>query len=67
MMLIFVKTPEEQNMLIDFSWEAVGQRSTGWWWQKHSWKEWRQVVTAGKSGGRWSQQEFDYLKGVPSL
>ena len=39
----------EQNMLIDFRWEAVGQRSTGWWWQKHSWNEWRQVVTAGKA------------------
>ena len=36
-------------MLIDFRWEAVGQRSTGWWWQKHSWNEWRQVVTAGKA------------------
>ena len=39
----------EQNMLIDFRWEAVAQRSTGWWWQKHSWNEWRQP--------RWSQQE----------
>ena len=43
------ETEAEQNMLIDFRWEAVGQRSTGWWWQKHSWNEWRQVVTAGKA------------------
>jgi hypothetical protein len=43
------ETEAEQNMLIDFRWEAVGQRSTGWWWQKHSWNQWRQVVTAGKA------------------
>ena len=36
-------------MRIDFRWETVGQQRTGWWWQKHSWNEWRQVVTTGKA------------------
>ena len=38
-------------MLIDFKWEAVGQRSTGWctWWQKHSWNKWTQVDKTEKA------------------
>ena len=30
--------------------QVGGSRTAArWWWQKHSWNEWRQVVTAGKA------------------